>query len=106
MATTRNLAPHEVMQLLTDDAIVLIDVREADEHARERIQGAVLCPLSTFHPSKLPDPCGKSVVFHCAGGVRSAQVIAKCCSSGLAYDTHMEGGIKAWKAAGLPIIKS
>ena len=101
----KNYTPQEVQKMLKDGSIVLIDVRESDEHASERIQGAILCPLSAFDPHKLPDCKGKSVVFHCAGGVRSATAISKCFEANLSHDAHLAGGIKAWKSAGLPTTK-
>jgi rhodanese-related sulfurtransferase len=44
---------------------LLIDVREPDEHARERIAGARLLPLSRFEPQRLAGERGKTLVFHC-----------------------------------------
>ena len=101
----KNLTPQEVHQMHKDGSIVLIDVREKDEHTGERIQGAILCPLSSFDPHKLPDCGGKTVVFHCAGGVRSAKAVSKCLSAGLPHNAHLAGGLSAWKSTGLPTVK-
>ena len=102
--TIENLTAAEVARALKDDAIVLIDVREPAEYAAERIRGALLFPLSTFDPRALPD-CGKrTIVFQCGSGVRSARAVAACQKIGLHHDSHLKGGIQAWKAAGLPTI--
>lgn len=101
----KNLSPAEVHDLLAAGKIALVDVRENGEHEGERIAGAILCPLSSFDPAKLPDTGGKPVVFHCAGGVRSARAVDACQHAGLPHDAHMAGGLSAWKAAGLPTIK-
>ncbi len=99
----KNLSPVEIKKMLDDKAIILVDVRELDEHNAVRIEGAVSFPLSRFDPRALPKPAeGQSVVFHCAGGVRSARAIAQCQQAGLDYCAHMAGGIQAWKQAGLP----
>ena len=99
----KNLSPHEVKKMLDEKSALLIDVREADEYAAEKIEGARHHPLSSFNPEALPKPtAGQSVVFHCAGGVRSAKAVAKCKQAGLAYDAHLEGGLNAWKSAKLP----
>jgi rhodanese-related sulfurtransferase len=100
----KNLTPPEVAKLLKDDAIVLIDVREPAEYAVERIKGALLFPLSTFDPAALPECGGKRIVFQCGSGMRSAKAVAACQAAGLAIDSHLQGGIKAWKAAGLPTV--
>lgn len=101
----KNLSPQEVHKMLKEGSIALIDVREKDEHTSERIHGAVLCPLSSFDPHKLPDCGDKPVVFHCAGGVRSAKAVSKCLSAGLPHGAHLAGGLSAWKSAGLPTMK-
>jgi len=101
--TVKNLEPREVARLLKQDAIVLVDVREPGEYAAERIAGAVLCPLSTFSVRSLPDPKGRLVVFQCGSGIRSARAVAACQKAGLPHDSHLRGGIQAWKAAGLPV---
>ncbi len=98
-----NLEPVEVADLLRKNAIVLIDVRERNEYAAGHIKGAKLVPLSTFDPHSLPDAGGKRIVLHCGVGARSAKAVAACQMAGIAVDSHMRGGIKAWIGAGLPI---
>jgi rhodanese-related sulfurtransferase len=85
--------------------IVLVDVRELNEHNAERIKGAVSVPLSRLETAKLPDADGKRIVMHCAGGVRSARAVTVCRKRGLTVDHHLAGGIAAWKAHGLPTIR-
>ncbi len=100
-----NLTAEDVARGLADNSILLIDVREPQESAAERIEGAQLFPLSTFDPATLPDPGGRKIVFHCAVGGRSARVAEACAAEGLPYNMHLAGGIQAWKAAGLPIVR-
>lgn len=98
-----DIEPVEVAAFLAEGSIFLIDVREANEYAAGHIAGAFLCPLSRFDPHTLPDSGGRRVVFHCGIGGRSARAVAACQAAGLAIDSHMKGGIKAWIAAGLPV---
>ena len=101
--TQKNLSPVEVKKMLDDKSCLLVDVREADEYAAEKIEGAVHHPLSSFDPHALPRPAaGQSIVFHCAGGVRSAKAIAACRQAGLNHNAHMAGGLRAWKQDKLP----
>jgi len=102
--TIRNLSPQDVLTRLKADEITLIDVREPDEYAAERIHGALLFPLSTFDAHALPHDDGKPIVFHCGSGIRSVKAIEKCRAAGLPQDSHLAGGLKAWKTAGLPTI--
>jgi rhodanese-related sulfurtransferase len=82
--------------------MLLIDVREPQETAVERIAGSTLLPLSAFDPHDIPDPQGRTVVFSCASGIRSVKACEIAQAAGMAFDAHLAGGIKAWKAAGYP----
>ncbi len=104
--TIQNLEPKDVAGWLAEKSIVLIDVREPHEYEAERIHGALLFPLSTFDPASLPDPQGRPIVFQCGSGMRSAKAVAACAAVGLPVDSHLKGGIQAWKAAGLPTIST
>lgn len=95
-----DLTVEQVKAGLEDGTVLLIDVREPNELAVERISGAVDFPLSSFDPSALPDPAGKRLVFSCRSGRRSVIASQAAQAAGLPYDAHMAGGILAWKAAG------
>ncbi len=103
---TKTLTPQQVQEGLKAGTIVLIDVREPSEHAAERIAGAQLHPMSSFDPKRLPDPGAATLVFHCASGMRSATAAMKCRAAGLKFDTHLGGGIAAWKRVGLPTVRA
>lgn len=96
--------PQQIHDALTRGEIVLIDVREPNEYAVERIHGAMLYPLSTFDPAALPDEIGKQVVLQCGSGKRSEMAYNKAVAAGVKVRSHMGGGILAWKAAGLPVV--
>jgi adenylyltransferase/sulfurtransferase len=76
----------------------LVDVREQGEYEISRIPGALLIPKNEFligdAVSRLPRD--KQVVFHCKGGVRSAEVLAVAKAAGLDDAVHVGGGINAW----------
>ena len=97
-----DLTPQEVAQGLEGGRILLVDVREPNETALERIPGSVLVPLSTFDPVEIPEPAGRDVVFTCRSGRRSITASLAAQEQGFAYGSHLAGGILAWKAAGLP----
>ena len=104
-AAAKTMTPPEVHDLLAKGAITLVDVREDGEWAQERIAGAIHRPLSRLRELAASLPEGKPVVFHCLAGSRSAQAVALCRSMGLPHDTHMGGGLSAWKAHGLPLTR-
>ena len=98
------VGPAELDAMLRDGTALLIDVREAGEFAAGHIAGAINMPLSGFSPRDLPDPAGRTVVLQCAGGKRSGQALDQCAQAGSAIDTHLAGGIGAWRSAGLPVV--
>lgn len=97
-----NLSVDEVKAGLEAGTILLVDVREPNELAAERIPGAVDFPLSTFDAAALPDPAGKTLVFSCRSGQRSQKAAAAAQAAGVDLYRHMAGGILAWKEAGFP----
>lgn len=97
-----NLTPEEVAQGIAENRILLVDVREPNETAVESYPQAFRLPLSQFDPADIPDPAGKKVVFACRSGKRSVTASLAAQDGGFPYDSHLAGGILAWKAAGLP----
>jgi adenylyltransferase/sulfurtransferase len=73
----------------------LIDVREPFEHARSRIEGAVLIPLGVLEDRLAEIPKDLPVVAHCQSGSRSARAAEILRRHGYqAY--NLIGGIRAW----------
>lgn len=101
--TIVNLEPADVKAGMANGTIVLVDVREPNEVAAERIPGAYNVPLSRFDIAALPDAAGKRLVFSCRSGQRSMQAAAAAQRAGLAYEEHMKGGIMGWRAAGFDV---
>ena len=97
-----DLTPEDVAKGMAEGRYLLVDVREPNEVAVEAYPGAVVVPLSTFDPTAIPDPRGKTVVFACRSGKRSVTASLAAQAAGLPYDQHLAGGILGWKAAGLP----
>lgn len=85
---------------LASDMAVLVDVREDDEFAEERIPGAINVPLSRFDVRKLPAEDGRRLVLTCAVGRRSAQAAGILLAAGHESATHLRGGMLAWDDAG------
>jgi len=86
---------------LLEQNSILIDVRETHEYELEHIPGSLLVPLSCLEPELFPRFESKTLVLHCAVGVRSAVAVKQLSMSGYPYEmVNMIGGIEAWKAAG------
>ena len=97
-----DLTAEQVAKGIAEGRYLLVDVREPNEVAAEAYPDAVVVPLSAFDPAQIPDPQGKEVVFACRSGNRSVTASLIAQSAGLPYDSHLAGGMKAWKELGLP----
>lgn len=98
--------------LLADSSTIFVDLRDPRELQREgKIPGAQHCPRgmlefwidpeSPYHKPYFSS--GKSFVFFCASGWRSALAARTAQEMGLEPVRHMAGGFSAWRDAGLPI---
>ena len=102
MSMFKPISPADLKRKLDAGEAVLIDVRETDEHAREHILGARLAPLSAIDAHDFDRDHDKAAVFHCRSGMRTQANAAKLIARGFKEAYYLEGGIEAWKAAGLP----
>lgn len=97
--TLTKITPAEARARIAEGA-ALIDIRDADEHARSRIPGALNVPLgSEFSLGDAP-----AVIYHCRSGMRTDANAAKLAAASPCEAYLLEGGIDAWRQAGLPVI--
>ncbi len=79
------------------DDIQLIDVRQPDEYAFAKIDGAKLIPLGEVLSRKSEIDESRETVIHCKAGGRSAQAIEILEKSGFKGELkNLVGGITAW----------
>lgn len=103
MSKLKSISPDRAAVLMRSGA-VLIDIREADEHARENIPGARHHSLTRID-SESPVRSGDEVViFHCKSGARTQGNSPKLGAAAQNCEAYiLEGGLNAWKKAGLPV---
>lgn len=102
----KTISPQDVAGLLASAPnAVLIDVREPDEVRVEAVPGSVSIPLSEIE-ERVDELSGYGpVLFMCRSGGRSMQAAQFAEDSGVADVHNVSGGIIAWHAAGLPIVR-
>lgn len=78
------------------EKFMLLDVREKDEYARAKIEGADLILMGQV-PSRINEVTKDyPLVVHCHHGGRSAKVVAWLRQNGFANASNLVGGIDAW----------
>jgi rhodanese-related sulfurtransferase len=84
-------------------APVVIDVRSPEEYATGHIPGALNIPFDQVAEriSEVDAPHG--VALYCMVGPRARKGEAALLSAGYTSVLHLEGGLAAWQAAGLPV---
>lgn len=101
--TLKSLSPDAAGKLI-DQGAVLVDVRDIDEYAHEHIAQARHMPLNQLIRGTPQIEGVSAVIFYCRSGTRAkmgAQRLGAC----VACDAYMlEGGLDAWKRAGLPVV--
>ena len=106
MSPVQELSPQDIVRMRDADEVVLVDVRETPEHAREHIKGAQLCPLSRWGDDKISNPANLPVVFFCRSGMRTRMNAQQLSEASDGNAILMDGGIMAWKRAGFAVERS
>lgn len=88
-------------QIITGSAPSVVDVRSAAEFAIGHVPGAVNIPMEQVE-SRLADLPGSRLVLVCEAGKR-AEVVAGWLGDSRELSL-LEGGTKAWREAGYPVV--
>jgi|SRR5689334_13296799 len=94
-----------VTQLINRNNALLLDVREANEFTGGKLPNAVHIPLSQLaaRAGEIAKSTARPVVVYCALGKRGRAAGAILANQGFADIYMLQGGLKAWKDAGLPL---
>src|SRR5215471_1599853 len=98
------ISPEDAAAKLNSGDAVVIDVRDKEEWDEGHIPGATHMSRGTIEfdiEEKVPDP-NAMIICHCGGGGRSALAAESLQKMGYKNVRSMAGGLKAWRAAGLP----
>jgi rhodanese-related sulfurtransferase len=109
IATQRfaSLTPANAVQLMNNEDVVVLDVREASETAAGKIAKAVQIPVSAVKTriAELDKHKGKTLLVYCKTGARSAAACKELSQNGFDKIYSLNGGLLAWQEAHLPISK-
>jgi rhodanese-related sulfurtransferase len=110
-ARLRRLGPHQAQRAAAAGAI-LVDIRpQAQRRAEGEIPGALIIERNVlewrFDPASaacLPEASyDRPVIIFCSEGYTSSLAAASLQDLGLYRATDLDGGFRAWQAAGLPV---
>jgi len=113
-AVITTIATKDAIALLNDPDVVFVDLRDVRELEREgMVPGAFHAPRGMLEfwidPTspyfKEVFGSGKRFVFYCQSAWRSALAAKAVQEMGLAPVAHVEGGFRAWKDTGGPVVE-
>lgn len=96
----------EASELLSaDPKPTILDIRKDFEFKAGNIPGAISLDLhgEGFKEELAKHPKDKPILVHCASGGRSTESLKHFKSLGFQDVYHLDGGFRAWQAAGLPV---
>lgn len=92
----KEISALDAAKLLNDDSTVLLDVREDEELAICKIEGALHIPMGEI-PSRVEAlPRDKQLIIFCHHGMRSLNVCQFLEARGFTNTINLAGGIHAW----------
>ena len=108
--------------LSVDDALLalgrrdtaFVDLRERSEREKHgAILGSLHAPYAALEENiaqggmlhELAEATGKTILFYCAYGERSAMAVQAAQQAGIAAARHISGGLDAWRKASGPVVK-
>src|SRR5579862_4092704 len=89
------------------DKVLLIDVREESEFAKDHLPGAVHLGKGVIErdiEQRVPK-LDTEMVLYCGGGFRSALAADNLQKMGYTNVISMDGGIRGWREKGYPLTK-
>ena len=101
------ISPEDAATKLSSGEAIVVDVRDKNEWDEAHIPGATHISRGTIEldvEEKVSDP-NTMIICHCGGGGRSALAAETLQKMGYKNVRSMAGGLRAWKAAGLPTTK-
>jgi rhodanese-related sulfurtransferase len=97
----------QAQKLIAEKKVIVLDIRKPSEFSAGRIAGAKNIDFLEPDFEKRIDELdkSKSYLVHCASGGRSTHSLLLFKKHEFQSIYHLDGGIKAWEKAGLPIEK-
>ena len=90
-------------ELMDDDNLIVLDVREKKELKAGYIKGSMHIPLADVKNQLDKLDRDKSILVYCRSGSRSAHIAGVLTRNEYENVYNLKGGIQAWKRAKLPV---
>lgn len=93
----------QAIQMVNQQQAVWVDVRLPEQYQAGHIAQARSVPAAEIEKKAAALPKNKPLVVVCEAGRDSGKAVAKLKAQGFAEVVALQGGMKAWADAGLPV---
>lgn len=103
----RRIGPAQLVALINRDDALVVDLRAINDFDKGHIAGAKNVQMSQFDPESknLAPAKALPVVLVCNVGQTATTAAKRLRKAGFANVSVLEGGIRAWQMADLPLVK-
>ena len=103
LETVQLVDPSSLSQLIEEDAVTVLDVRERAEYQAGHIPSSVNIPLGQIERRIGELPASRPLAVHCQGGTRSAIAASLLQRQGRTDILDLSAGFRGWHAEGEPV---
>ena len=101
----QELSPATAVDKINHDNACVIDIRDAQSFRAGHIINAISASTEEFTNGRMDKYKTKPLILVCARGLQSQSLAAKLRGQGFTNPMVLSGGMSAWIAANLPVVK-
>lgn len=101
----KELSPTAAIEMINHENAAVIDLREAEPFRAGHIIDAIRASTDDFNQHRMDKYKNTPIILVCARGLQSATLATKLRGQGFTQPMVLAGGITAWQAANLPLVK-
>lgn len=99
----RSLSAQQVIQKINHDDVILVDIRAAEDFKKGHIINSMHALPDNFKQGRMDKYKTKPLILVCNRGISAATLATQLRKQGFTNPMILEGGITAWRTAGLPL---
>jgi rhodanese-related sulfurtransferase len=101
----KELSPQAAVNMINHENAIIVDLRDPEAFRSGHIIDAIRATAEDFSQQRMDKYKTKPLILVCARGLQSSQLVAKLKEQGFTNPMVLAGGMAAWQAAELPLIK-
>ncbi len=101
----KELSPADAIELINHEEASVFDLRDAEAFRTGHVIDAIRTSADDFSLPRMEKFKTKPIILVCARGLQSATLAATLRKEGYNQPMVLAGGVTAWTAAGLPLVK-